>query len=400
MPQLYIHKEKVTPETAAVLVKLCPFSAITYDNGALGISSGCKMCRLCVKKGPAGVVEYIEGEKKAAVDKSAWNGIAVFADHDHGVLHNVTLELLGKAGELAEKIGQPVLALLIGDKLEQAAKTLLSYGADAVFVYEHAALADFCVETYAAVFEDFIRREKPSSVLVGATNLGRSLAPRVAARFRTGLTADCTVLEMKKNTDLVQIRPAFGGNIMAQIITPDNRPQFCTVRYKVFSAPERRENPAGCIVYCDVPAACLVTSTVIEKIVEKERESDISEAEILVAVGRGFKTKEDIGMAQVLADLLGGELACSRPLVENGWFDARRQIGLSGKTVKPRLIITLGISGAVQFAAGMKNSDTIIAVTQDKKAPICDVAHYCVIGDMYKLLPSLIEKIKEEKQHV
>ena len=125
MPQLYIHKEKVTPETAAVLVKLCPFSAITYDNGALGISSGCKMCRLCVKKGPAGVVEYIEDEKKAAVDKSAWNGIAVFADHDHGVLHNVTLELLGKAGELAEKIGQPVLALLIGDKLEQAAKTLL-----------------------------------------------------------------------------------------------------------------------------------------------------------------------------------------------------------------------------------------------------------------------------------
>lgn len=400
MPQMIIHHEKVTKQAADELVRLCPFSAISYENGKLDISSGCKMCRLCIKKGPAGVIEYKEDEAKSTVDKSLWRGIAVYADHDGGKLHNVTFELLGKAAELAKVTGHPVYALLIGHSLENAADTLLRYGADKVFTYDDEALADFRVEPYTDAFEDFILKVKPSSVLVGATNLGRSLAPRIAARFRTGLTADCTVLEMKENTDLVQIRPAFGGNIMAQIITPDSRPQFCTVRYKVFSAPEVSQNPSGTVINCKVDKRWLDCATVIEKTVRKVRESDISEAEVIVAVGRGFKTREDIKSAEKLAELLGGEIACSRPLVENGWFDAKRQIGLSGKTVKPRLIITLGISGAVQFAAGMKSSDTIIAVSLDKNAPIFDVAHYCVNADMYKLLPRLISRLEEEKSHV
>ncbi len=400
MPQMIINHEKVTKEAAEELIRLCPFSAISYENGRLDISSGCKMCRLCVKKGPAGVIEYKEDEKKQSVDKSTWKGIAVYADHDGGRLHNVTLELLGKAAELARVTKHPVYALLIGHSLESAAKTLLSYGADKVFVYDDEGLADFRVEPYTDAFEDFILKNKPSSVLVGATNLGRSLAPRVAARFRTGLTADCTVLEMKENTDLVQIRPAFGGNIMAQIITPDNRPQFCTVRYKVFSAPERCEAPKGEIISCAVDKRWLDCPTVIEETIKKARESDISESEVLIAVGRGFKSKDDIKMAERLAELLGGEVACTRPLVENGWFDAKHQIGLSGKTVKPKLIITLGISGAVQFAAGMKSSDTIIAVSLDSSAPIFDVAHYCVTADIYKLLPSLIKRIEEHSANV
>lgn len=400
MPQMIIHHEKVTKQAADELVRLCPFSAISYENGKLDISSGCKMCRLCIKKGPAGIIEYKEDEIKSTVDKSLWRGVAVYADHDGGRLHNVTLELLGKAAELAKVTGHPVYALLIGHSLEKAAETLLRYGADKVFTYDDEALADFRVEPYTDAFEDFILKAKPSSVLVGATNLGRSLAPRIAARFRTGLTADCTVLEMKENTDLVQIRPAFGGNIMAQIITPDSRPQFCTVRYKVFSAPEPSENPSGTVINFKVDEWWLDCATVIEKTVQKARESDISEAEVIVAVGRGFKTRDDIKSAERLAELLGGEIACSRPLVENGWFDAKRQIGLSGKTVKPRLIITLGISGAVQFAAGMKSSDTIIAVSLDKNAPIFDVAHYCVNADMYKLLPRLISRLEEERSRV
>ena len=187
---------------------------------------------------------------------------------------------------------------------------------------------------------------------------------------------------------------------MAQIITPDNRPQFCTVRYKVFSAPERCEAPKGEIISCAVDKRWLDCPTVIEETIKKAGESDISESEVLVAVGRGFKSKDDIKMAERLAELLGGEVACTRPLVENGWFDAKHQIGLSGKTVKPKLIITLGISGAVQFAAGMKSSDTIIAVSLDSSAPIFDVAHYCVTADIYKLLPSLIKRIEEHSANV
>ena len=391
---LVIHHDKINNENAERLVKLCPFSAITYTDGRLDINSACKLCRICVKKGPDGAVTYVEDVKKS-LDKSVWRGIAVYADHDHGVLHDVTLELLGKAKELAAVINHPVYALIIGSNLDSQTETLLSYGADKVFVYDNTALSDFDNEIYTNIFEDFIKHVKPSSVLVGATNLGRSLAPRVAARFRTGLTADCTVLEMKENTDLVQIRPAFGGNIMAQIVNPNNRPQFCTVRYKIFSKPERSENVNGTVEKMEVGPKLLVSGTVIEKLTERPKETDISDSEIIVAVGRGLKSAADLELVNQLARLLGANVACTRPLIENGWFDAKRQIGLSGKTVKPKLIITLGISGSVQFAAGMKSSDCIIAVNTDKNAPIFDVAHYCIVGDMYKVIPQLIEKIKE-----
>lgn len=397
MQELVISQEKVTEQIAKDLVKLCPFSAISYDNGKLSINSACKMCKMCVKKGPAGVITLRETEEEKTIDKSEWVGVTVYADHDHGKLHNVTLELLGKARELAKVINHPVYALLIGHNVSEAAQTLLSYGADKVFVYDDEFLADFNVITYTNVFEDFINKNKPSSVLMGATNLGRSLAPRVAARFRTGLTADCTVLEMKENTDLVQIRPAFGGNIMAQIINPDCRPQFCTVRYKVFSTPQKVENIEGEIVNCKADKKWQDLTTVIEKITEKSRDIDISESDVLVAVGRGYKSSSNIETAKKLAELLGGSIACSRPLVEENVLEAKYQIGLSGKTVKPKLIITLGISGAVQFASGMKNSECIVAINSDKSAPIFDVAHYCVVGDVNKIVPELITRIKEAK---
>lgn len=397
---IVINHDKITPEVAEQLVKICPFSAISYKDGKLDVSSGCKNCKLCVKKGPAGAMEFKEEVKKVTINKDEWVGITVYADHDHGKIHAVTLELLGKAKELAKVTGHPVYALIMGSGLKEQVKTLLAYGADKVFVYDDPGLADFDIEKYANVFSDFINKNKPSSILVGATNVGRSLAPRVAARFRTGLTADCTVLEMKENTDLVQIRPAFGGNIMAQIVNPDHRPQFCTVRYKIFSAPEKVSEPTGVAVNCAVDPKWLISNTVIENIIEKPKESDISDADILVAVGRGVKSEADLALAQELADLIGGSLACTRPLVENGWFDSKQQIGLSGKTVKPKLLITLGISGSVQFAAGMKGADCIISVNTDRTASIFDVAHYCVVGDLYKVVPALIEKIKEAKKNV
>ncbi len=393
MGSLIINQKLVTKENAAELEKICPFGAISYNGQELEISAACKMCKLCTKRS-GGAIEYRDDEVKT-VDKSLFRGVLVYAEVTDGKIHRVTLELLGKARELADVISHPVYALLIGNGVETAARELLRYGADRVFVYDDVAFADFRIEPYTAAFCDFIEREKPSSILVGATGLGRQLAPRAAARCRTGLTADCTVLKMKENTDLVQIRPAFGGNIMAQIITPNTRPQFCTARYKVFSEPKPIDRPTGEIVNMAVSEDMRESLIEILSSHAKPREVDISESDVIVAVGRGAQSEAMRRQAEELAELLGGVVACTRPLVESNLFDAKRQIGLSGRTVKPKLIICLGISGAVQFAAGMKSSECIVAVNTDKAAPIFDVAHYCVVGDATEILPALIKSIKE-----
>lgn len=399
MGQLKVNQNLVNAENAKTLIEVCPFGAISYDGKTLDISSACKMCKMCIRKGPAGVIEFVE-EVKETVDKSLWKGICVYADHAGEEIHRVTYELIGKAKELAKVTGHPVYALIIGKDAAKSAKKLLRYGVDRVYVYEDAALEDYRIEPYTAAFCDFIEKVKPSSILVGATNLGRQLAPRVAARCRAGLTADCTVLEMKENTDLVQIRPAFGGNIMAQIISPDHRPQFCTVRYKVFGEPKPQDSESGEIVLMQIDKEKLASGIEILAKTEKPKDVDISEADVIVAVGRGAKGEQMRAMAKELADALGGVLACTRPLAEENIFDAKHQIGLSGRTVKPKFILCLGISGAVQFAAGMKSSDCIVAINQDKNAPIFDVAHYGVVGDVNEILPMLLAKVKEEKANV
>lgn len=391
---LKINQEKIGPEEGRLLESICPFGAIHYENGKLDISAGCKLCRMCVRSGPTGCIEWQE-EKAVDVDKSLWKGVAVYVETHEGRVHPVSLELIGKARELAAVIRQEVIAVIIGTNLQEAVNTVLSCGVDRVYVYEDPAYRYFTVTPYARAFEDFIRKVKPSSILVGASALGRSLAPKVASHLRTGLTADCTVLEMKENTDLIQIRPAFGGNIMAQIITPHTRPQFCTVRYKIFTAPEK-EKPRGTVIPMSMPAEDKKGKTEVLSCIEKPAEKDISDAEVIVAVGRGLKKKDDIAMVQKLAGLLHAQLACTRPLVEAGWFDPKRQIGLSGRTVKPKLIVTLGISGSVQFAAGMRGSTRIIAVNSDPKAQIFDIAHICVEGDLYEIVPALIERARRE----
>ena len=395
MGKLVINQSLVNDASAKSTVKLCPFGAISYENGTLAISAACKMCKLCAKKS-GGVITY-EEEAVAEIDKSLWRGICVYADCQGGKIHKVTLELCGKAQELAKVTGHPIYALLIGEGVAEQAQELLHYGVDKVFVYDDAAFRDFRIEPYAAAFSDFIERIKPSSILVGATDLGRQLAPRVAARCRSGLTADCTVLEMKENTDLVQIRPAFGGNIMAQIISPATRPQFCTVRYKIFDEPKRSDTPSGEIVSMTVTDAMKHSEIEVLETNKKQTDVDISEADVIVAVGRGAATDAIRAQAEELASLLGGMVACTRPLVESNVFDPKHQIGLSGRTVKPKFIICLGISGAVQFAAGMKSSACIVAVNTDKSAPIFDVAHYCVVGDVAEILPRIIKNVKEAK---
>ena len=394
MAELRIHQERLDEDGIRQLIDICPFGAISCRDGKVEIDSGCRMCRLCVKKGPGGAVEYMETQEPG-INKDEWRAVAVYVEYNGKAVHPVTFELIGKARELAAVTGHPVYALFMGYQVGEKAEELLAYGVDQVFVYDRKELEHFSVLTYTNVFADFITRIRPSSILVGATNAGRSLAPRVAARFRTGLTADCTVLEMKENTDLVQIRPAFGGNIMAQIVTPKNRPQFCTVRYKIFSAPPVTKEPSGTIRTMEVTEDMIDRRIRVEEIIHKPKEIDISEAEVIVAVGRGVKSQADLELIRELAVALDAQLACTRPLIECGWFDARRQIGLSGRTVKPKLIITIGISGSVQFAAGMRGAECIIAINTDRKAPVFDIANIGLVGDWYEILPRLLKTVKE-----
>lgn len=395
MAKLIIHQEKVTDNQE--LVKICPFGAMEEKDGKLTINAACKMCRLCVKKGPKGAVEYVDDTVKPSVNKEEWKGIVVYVDHVDGKIHPVTFELLGKAKELAAITGHPVYALFMGNHITEQSRELLHYGADKVFVYEEEELARFKIEPYTAVFEDFIGKIKPSSILVGATTVGRQLAPRVAARMKTGLTADCTILEMNEDTDLSQIRPAFGGNIMAHIKTPNHRPQMATVRYKIMNAPKRQEEAEGEIISCAIAKEKLGSHVEVLDIVQKEKEQFIENADVLVVAGRGVKKPEDLANLQKLADLLGGQLACTRPVAEAGWLPAKCQIGLSGRTVRPKLIITCGVSGAVQFTAGMNHAENIFAINSDPKAPIFKTAHYCLVGDLYEILPQLIQKIEAKK---
>ena len=393
MAKLQVNQDKV--QNIEELIKICPFGALENNNGKLDINASCKMCKLCVKKGPKGAIEYIEDENKALIDKSKWKGIAVYVEHSEGEIHPVTYELVGKARELANKVNQEVYCIFIGSNIKIKAKELLHYGVDKVYVYDDEELKDFRIEPYTAMFEKFIGEVKPTVILVGATTLGRSLAPRIAARYKTGLTADCTVLDIKENTDLIQIRPAFGGNIMAQIITPNSRPQLATVRYKVMSAPERTEEATGRVVICSVAEEDLKSNIVVKSVKTKKKEKNISDSEVLVVAGRAIKTEKEMDMIKELATLLGGEVAVTRPLIESGIEDANKQIGLSGRTVRPKLIITCGVSGAVQFTAGMNNSEYIFAINKDEKAPIFKVAHYGIVGDVHEILPKLINKIKE-----
>jgi electron transfer flavoprotein alpha subunit len=395
MSKLIIHQDKIA--NIEEFLALCPFNALENNNGKVEVNGACKMCKLCIKKGPAGAAELVQ-EQIIAVDKSAWKGIAVYVDHIDGDIHPVTYELIGKAKELADKINHKIYCVFMGYDIQSKAAELLHYGIAEVCVYDYKQLNHFKIDAYTAVFEDFINNIKPSAILVGATSVGRQLAPRVAARFQTGLTADCTILDIKENTDLVQIRPAFGGNIMAEIHTPNARPQMATVRYKVMNAPERSSDAKGNIIKCIIAEEKLASKINVIDVVSKPKEKMIENADVLIVAGRGVKTEEDLKMIRELADLLDGEIACTRPMIESGWFDAKKQIGLSGRTVRPKLIITCGVSGAVQFTAGMNNSECIFAINKDERAPIFKVAHYGIVGDLYDILPALIEKLKAAKE--
>ena len=372
----------------------CPFGALSVENGRVEVNANCKLCKLCLNNCPVEAIS-LEENRYEELNKDDYRGIIVYVEHDDGLIHPVTYELIGKARELAAIMNYPVYAVMIGYRIRQKAEELLAYGVDRVLVYDHRELEYFRVDNYTNAFEEAINYLKPSSVLVGATTVGRSLAPSVATRFRTGLTADTTVLEMREDSDLIQIRPAFGGNIMAQIKTTNNRPQFATVRYKVMNSLGKVENPQGVMEVRTLTAEQLASRIRIISYDRLPPVNDIADAEIIVVAGSGVRDEKGLQMVRELAQALGGTVGYTRPMVEKGIGDNHHQIGLSGRSVKPRLIITCGVSGAIQFTTGMNKSDLIIAINSDRNAPIFRIAHVAVVGDLYEILPELLRLVQE-----
>ena len=333
---------------------------------------------------------------------SEYKGVYVFIQQVEGVTAPVSFELLGKAKELAKALNTTVSAVLCGYNVASLADELGEYGADTVVLIDDPALSEYTTEPYAQAMFGVIDYFKPEIVLYGATTIGRDLAPRVSARVHTGLTADCTKLEIDPETGrLLMTRPAFGGNLMATIICPDFRPQMATVRPGVMQRAERVEGRRARVLPFNLKIEhndCFVE--VLDVIKKMNETVDISEAKILVSGGRGMGSKENFRMLYDLADALGGRVAASRAAVDAGWADKEMQVGQTGKTVRPKLYIAVGISGAIQHLAGMEESEVIIAINRDETAPIFNVADYGVVGDLNKVVPMLTEKIralKEEK---
>ncbi len=325
-----------------------------------------------------------------------YKGVWVFAEQREGQLQKVSLELLGEGKKIAEKLGVKLTALLLGNNIEGLAETLTAHGADEVLVANDPKLEHYTTEAYTKVICDLAEERKPSILFIGATFIGRDLGPRVSARLSTGLTADCTSLDVDVETgDLLATRPAFGGNLMATIACPEHRPQMATVRPGVFEKVETASADAKVETVEVKLADSDIRTKVLETVKSKKDIIDISEANVIVAGGRGVGSKENFELLKELADVLGGTVAGSRAAVEKGWLDPAYQVGQTGKTVKPSIYIACGISGAIQHVAGMQDSDMIIAINKDNSAPIMKVADYGIVGDVKKVIPELIAQAKE-----
>ena len=329
--------------------------------------------------------------------KNECSGIWVFAEQRNGILDRTPLELLAKAMELKETTGEEITAVLMGYEVEALADTLIAHGADKVIVAQHENLKNYSARPYQKVLAELCEKYKPSIFVFGATAIGRDVAPRVMYSLGTGLTADAVDLGFDDEGAFVQTTPAFGGTLLAHIAIPELRPQMVTVRAHVFDVAEPDESRKGEVIVETVSVDADPDYVVVEQLEKVRNGVSINDADVLVCGGRGIKKEEDIGLLRELADLLGGEVACARPLVDNGWLDHDLQIGQSGTTVKPKFIVNIGISGSVQYVVGMEKSQTIATINTYERADMFGVSHYGAVADYSKLLPEIIEEIKRRK---
>ncbi|MFW6054866.1 MAG: FAD-binding protein [Thermodesulfobacteriota bacterium] len=391
MPSVWIDYDLC--DGCARCLKKCPYGAIELREGFPHILEQCTCCGLCLEACRQGALQT-DIQPRTIPDFSSWEGVWVFAEQQEGRLAEVGLELLGKARELGEQRSEEVCALLLGNGVEDLAETLFCYGADRVYLVQDPLLKTYSSEGYAAVLAGLVGRYQPEILLLGATDLGRDLAPRLARRIGAGLTADCTGLRIDAEEGiLLQTRPAFGGNIMATIANRFSRPQMATVRPGVM---EKKSGFPAKGILCREEAGISgqeIRVRLLETWTAERELIDLSKARVIVAAGRGAASKEGLALLEKLARTLDGELAGTRAMIEEQWLPPDRQIGQTGQTVRPELYIGCGVSGAIQHRAGMSGSRYVIAVNRDSRAPILQVADWGLVGDLFQIVPELISSL-------
>ncbi|MHA1650780.1 MAG: FAD-binding protein [Candidatus Helarchaeota archaeon] len=381
-------------------LSVCNYGGITIINNIAAITDECTLCGACVEACPVGAIE-IEMEEIATegVDVSQYRGVWIIGEHYNNKIQNVVYQMVGKGRELADKLQVNLTVVLLGSELEEELKELSQYGVDEIIYVKSPFFKDYYTELYVNILTDLINKHKPEIVLIGATPIGRDFAPRISKRLNTGLTADCTGLDIDTKTRnlLLQTRPTWGGRIMATIRTPYSRPQMSTVRPGMFKIPEKIEKqPQIKKIEMDINEKDIITKII--KIIKKEKKQiNLEDAEIIVAGGRGVGSKENWKIIEELAKELNAEVAGSRVAVELGWIDQDRQVGQTGKSVAPKLYIACGISGAIQHRVGIQCSDIIVAINKDPNAAIFEMAHYGIVGDLHKVVPALIEELERLK---
>jgi len=397
---IQVLKDKCTG--CKLCVKACPFAIIEIkDKLAVIDLARCNLCGACVD---ACNVDAIKLEKDISATHRLnaeqikhYNDVWVFAESREGIAQSVVFELLGKGRELADKLGVKLCAVYLGDKIGDQLNELTWRGADIVYAVESPKLKNYLSEGYSNALADLIIEYKPEIVLCGATSIGRSLIPRVAAQIGAGLTADCTGLEIDiERRLLLQTRPAFGGNIMATIICPDHRPQMATVRHKVMQEAPVNKSRRAKLIKKELPKDRLTSRIrLLDVVKEAEPTVNITEANIIVSGGRGVQGEDNFKLLQDLALALGGAVGASRAAVDSDWIPYSHQVGQTGKTVCPNVYIACGISGQIQHLAGMQSSDIIIAINKDASAPIFNIATYGIVGDLFEVVPALTAKLKQ-----
>lgn len=370
----------------------CAVNALYLEKEKACVNENCVLCGVCVDACPTGAISIQKKPdgKKTEQRKHIW----VIAEQHDGEILPVTYELLGKGRTLADEKKEKLIAVLCGAHVEKQTLRLIEKGADEVLLCDDAAFENVSEQLYYDTICGLMKEYKPDIVLFGATSFGRSIAPRIAARLQTGLTADCTMLEMDMETGLLkQTRPAFGGNLMATIVCPQNRPQMATVRPGVMRALEKPRMEEGNVSRVACTAAEDGAITILENITATQN-SSVANAKLIVSVGKGLGAQKNMKLVRELADLLGASVGVTRPLVDAGWGEYQHQIGQTGVAVAPDLLLMFGISGAIQHVAGITNAKKIIAVNTDPDAPIFQIADYGIVGDCVELIKAMIQKLK------
>jgi len=377
-------------------VPVCPYGAISVQDGIARIDlDNCNLCGACVQECPFEAI-VIEKQTSYLHSPSDYHGVLVYGERTSDGIHRVVYELLSKGRELADKLNTELAVVLVVDKefptRDEIIDGIIARGADTVYIVRNETFKEFLIEPYADALAYLIEKYKPEIVLAGATSEGRSLLPRVAARLKTGLTADCTGLDINEDGLLVQTRPAFGGNIMARIICEHRRPQMATVRYKVMEEAIEQKRNGEVVIEEFVPKAS--RTELLKDVLDETQKINLEDADIIVSGGRGIQDAKNFTLLQEFADLLGAALGSSRPPVDDGWIPYSHQVGQTGKTVRPKVYIACGISGSIQHLAGMSSSDYIIAINKDPDAPIFKVTDLGIVGDLFEVVPELIKRLK------